>query len=86
MKNFIELPRQVDGVKILLNVHKIRVVAPADFGCEISLDDTLKITGVKLQSVNKDSYIGNFEFEHILFKTTTSYHDVLALIELALSE
>lgn len=81
MKGFIKVPRSVDGVEVIINIDKIRIVAPSDNGgCCISLDQPLFITQIKFDI---HEGVATLKHEHILFESPTSFQDVLSLIEQA---
>lgn len=77
MKNFIKVPRQNDGVEVLININKIRVVAPSEWGCSISLDQPLII-----KEIDFNIHTGVVELKHepILFETTSSLQQIVEQI------
>jgi hypothetical protein len=86
MKGFIEVTRARDGVNVLLNISKIRIVAPSASGCSISLDNPVHISQIEIKPIplgSRTTYEANVKPTATIFETTTSYQDVLALIEQA---
>lgn len=84
MKGFIEVTRKLDGVKSLVNINKIRVVYPVDFGCVITLDNPIHISGAKVVASTVDDstiYKVDVNSEPALLEVTNTYRDVLALID-----